>query len=40
MPLFRNLGVDLRDSLCDVPKGTSPRHPLIALTLRKIDILG
>ena len=34
--LLRNLCVDLRDSLCDVPTGTPPRHPSIALTLHKI----
>jgi hypothetical protein len=36
--LLRNLCVDLRDSLCDVPSGTPRRYPSIALTVRKIVV--
>jgi hypothetical protein len=38
MPLFRNLGVELRDSLVRRSAATPPRRPLLAWTLRKIDI--
>jgi len=38
MPLFRNLGVDVRNLLVRRSAAKTPRDSSVALTLRKIDI--